>query len=169
MNVKLQQVKNVFKIFLIVIPCFALVWKLSPFELSNEYTELIVKSTLLFTFQIFVFLFINLLMYESVRREAIYVKILVLTVIDSVLIIVLIIFFFGASFCGNINEAVFIAKSNSNVKIIKRHFDCGAYDSESPIYTYHKTKELTSYLRIAETIDIQAIDSNQWIVVNKTY
>ena len=66
--------------------------------------------------------------------------------------------------CGYMTDNVlFINKSDSSLKIIERHYDCGAYDSDMPKYEFFKMKKLTQQIFYSQKIDTLYIDKDIWI------
>ena len=66
--------------------------------------------------------------------------------------------------CGYITDNVFFEnKQKPSIKIVQRHYDCGAFDSDYPTYKIFKIKEITSDFIWATEIDTNKIDKNEWI------
>ena len=66
--------------------------------------------------------------------------------------------------CGYVSDKVlFIKKENQSAKILQRHFDCGAYDSDSPKYEFIKIIHLNSFLNYVEKIDTIKMTKSEWI------
>ena len=70
---------------------------------------------------------------------------------------------FGKTMCGYITDDIlFINKSDTTLKIIKRHYDCGAYDSDLPKYEFYKMKSLTKQILYAKQIDTTQLNKDEW-------
>ena len=64
-------------------------------------------------------------------------------------------------------EILYTNKEYKEVKIIQRDYGCGATDSGPPIVKNFKVKEFTKYFISAKEIDIEKIDQNEWIKIEK--
>lgn len=70
---------------------------------------------------------------------------------------------FAAGMCGYITDkTLFVNKTDSSLKIIERHYDCGAYDSDMPKYEYFKVKQLTKQILYSKKIDTTNISKETW-------
>lgn len=66
--------------------------------------------------------------------------------------------------CGYItDEVLFVNKSDTTLKIIEKHYDCGATDSDLPKYEFYKTKALTRQILYSKQIDTLRLDKKDWI------
>jgi len=71
---------------------------------------------------------------------------------------------FEAGMCGYITDDIlFISKSDSSLKIIERHYDCGAVDSDKPKYEFFKIKHLTRQILYSKKIDTSLINKDIWL------
>jgi hypothetical protein len=71
---------------------------------------------------------------------------------------------FGVGMCSySTDNILFINKSDSSLKIIERHYGCGAYDSDLPKYEFFKMKYLTQQILYSKKIDTLLIDKGIWI------
>jgi hypothetical protein len=91
-----------------------------------------------------------------------------LTIVTAIISLVFLSFFvFGKTMCGYItDEVLFVNKSDTSLKIVEKHFDCGATDSDRPKYEYYKTKALTRQILYSKQIDILRIDKTEWSRAN---
>jgi hypothetical protein len=88
-------------------------------------------------------------------------------VIAIVSLVFLTLFVFGKTLCGYItDEVLFVNKFDTNLKIVERHYDCGATDNDLPKYEFYKTKALTRQILYSKQIDTLHLDKNEWIKAN---
>ncbi|TMI62593.1 MAG: hypothetical protein E6H07_14360 [Bacteroidetes bacterium] len=74
------------------------------------------------------------------------------------------VYVFGRTMCGYITDDIlFVNKSDTSLKVIKRHYDCGAYDSDLPKYEFYKMKSLTKQILYSKKVDTTKLDKNKWI------
>ena len=70
---------------------------------------------------------------------------------------------FGKFMCGYIvDNVLFVNKSDTALKIVERHYDCGAYDSDFPKYEYHKIKYLTKQISYSKQVDTTLLKKSEW-------
>jgi hypothetical protein len=73
---------------------------------------------------------------------------------------------FGKTMCAyNVNDVVFKSRSDTSYTIIKRYYDCGAWDSDSPNYEFFKVKRLTKHLIFSKKIDTTTLNKLEWLKV----
>lgn len=58
---------------------------------------------------------------------------------------------------------VLFKNKNDAATIVRRSYGCGAWDSDMPVYTYHKIVPMTPVFNIVTSFDIENIDKNVWI------
>lgn len=76
-------------------------------------------------------------------------------------------FVFGKTMCGYITDKVlFVNKSDTGLKIVEKHYDCGATDTDLPKYEYYKTKALTRQILYSKQVDTLGLDKNEWLKKN---
>jgi hypothetical protein len=128
-----------------------------PLEFSNENTARGFYGLIGCTFPI---AFLLTLVRQS--NGGVYKAIAIFIAIISIPILAL--YAFSSGMCGYTTDKIlFINKSDSSLKIIERHFDCGALDSDMPKYEYYKMKPLTSQILYSKKIDTLLIDKDDWI------
>lgn len=152
---------------LIAVPLLALFWKLSPYEIKYPFSK-IVSLIVVTGYMASAFILCNLLIYKETNNQT--VSITLSTIFEpsltSICVSFFIFFMYGcASFCDNIDREVLVLRTNSNVKIIKRSFECGAWDSSSPDYSFHKTTGIIPFVKKIEKFDMYSIDSTEWIKI----
>ena len=81
--------------------------------------------------------------------------------------IILIFFFFGKIMCGYITDkTLFVNKSDTTMKIVKKYYDCGATDSSFPEYEFYKTKPLIKPILYSKKIDTLYLNKSDWVRIN---
>lgn len=88
-----------------------------------------------------------------------------LTIVTAIVSLVFISFFvFAKTMCGYItDEVLFVNKSDTSLKVVEKHYDCGATDSDLPKYEYYKTKALTRQILYSKQIDTSHLDKSEWM------
>lgn len=134
-----------------------------PFEFSNDNTAQGFYVLVLFTLPLAILL--TLIKQRSIRKTQ---TVRILTIIAAIFsFLFLCLYVFGKTMCGYItDEILFVNQSDKSVKIIKRHYDCGATDSDLPKYKYYKIKELTSQILYSKKVDTAQLDKNFWIRID---
>ncbi len=70
----------------------------------------------------------------------------------------------GATMCGFItDEILFVNKSDSSLQIVKRHYDCGAGDTDFPKYEFYKIRIITNQILYSKKVDTAQIKQDVWI------
>ena len=151
-----------FSIFWIILCVFILtIGQYLPFEICNENFAKVFYTMIWFTLPICILL-------TLIRRDKKSTKptIKILTIVIAVgTFLFLAVYVFGMGMCGYITDDVlFINKSDTSLKIVKRHYDCGAYDSDMPKYEFYKMKPLTKQILYSKKIDTLQIDKKDWII-----
>lgn len=59
-------------------------------------------------------------------------------------------------------KAIFENKQNASIKIVERHFGCGATVNSPGTYKAFKVREIAPYLIWVTTIDTNQIDKSEW-------
>lgn len=76
---------------------------------------------------------------------------------------ILALYILGSQMCGYItDETLFTSKIDTSEKIIERHYDCGAYDSELPKHEFFQIKPLTQKVYYCKKIDTLLVDKTKW-------
>jgi hypothetical protein len=76
----------------------------------------------------------------------------------------------GSTCAWTTDKVFFENKQNSSVKIVQRHFGCGATDSSYPTVKVFRVREITSDLIWVTEIDTTQIDKSEWIrIENEEY
>jgi hypothetical protein len=91
-----------------------------------------------------------------------------LTIVAAIVSLVFLSFFvFARTMCGYItDEVLFVNKSDTTLKIVEKHYDCGATDSDLPKYEYYKTKALIRQILYSKQVDTLRLDKNEWLKTN---
>jgi hypothetical protein len=63
------------------------------------------------------------------------------------------------------NDVVLISRSDTSFQIVKRNYDCGAWDSDSPNYEYFKIKKLTKLLTFSKKVDTATLKKSEWLMI----
>ena len=128
-----------------------------PFEFSNENTGRAFYGFVGCTFPIAVVLTLVRPVIGRVHKA-------IAVFIALVSVPILALYALGSGMCGYVTDNVlFINKSDSSLKIVERHYDCGAYDSQMPEYVFFEMKPLTNQILFSKKIDTLLIDKNIWL------
>ena len=107
-----------------------------------------------------VFLIWTIINVSKIKRPAIFV-----TVATILSVTILLVVGFAHTMCGTTTEIIFQNKNNSQT-IVRRNYGCGAWDSDFPVYTYHKVVPMTPFFNIVTKYDITNIDKDVWTEKN---
>ena len=160
--------KSIFYL-LIVIPIFALIWVISPIEFVNIKLARIVY--LFITIFYILVLIINLNFYAFISKSIkenksfLFFKIFINLFYGGFFYGILFLIWIGCTVCGTNEIELYYYKNDPNVKIVKRDYDCGAYDSEMSKPKIIKISPITSFLNICNDIDTNSISKNDWIKI----
>jgi hypothetical protein len=70
--------------------------------------------------------------------------------------------FFGRSICKTTDEILYTNKYNTSI-IVARSFDCGAWDSDLPNYSYYKKTPVAGAFYWTTKADTSQLDHSIWI------
>jgi hypothetical protein len=133
-----------------------------PFQFSNENTAQ--------NFYLFIWLTFPLAVLLTLLRPGKNSKGTgkALTIVSAIISLLFLSFFvFAKTMCGYItDEVLFVNKSDTTLKIIEKHYDCGATDSDLPKYEFYKTKALTRKILYSKQIDTLRLDKTEWTKAN---
>lgn len=144
----------------IIICVFALtVGQYLPFEFHNEKSSRGFYILVCLTFPLSVLLTAR--RANSNKNQTVKVVAIVFSILSFLFLSILV---FGKTMCGyTTDEIVFVNKSDSSSKIIKKHYGCGAWDSDLPKYEFYETKVFTRQMSYSKRVDTLLIDKNLWI------
>jgi len=136
-----------------------------PLDFTNRDSENSYVRIGIFGFSITATLFVLIRMIKRKHiSEFIVIKIILANCVAVSFCIIMTVFL--GSMCAWTTDKVFFEnKQNSSIKIVQRHFGCGATDSSEPTIEVFKIREITPYLIWATKIDTNQIDKNEWIRV----
>ncbi len=105
--------------------------------------------------------------YIEETRERIVKRIIVTIVISVSAVPVMFFFFLATGFCGYLTDKILFENiQDASIKIVERHYDCGAFDGDYPEYEIYKTVPLTNQLSYVVKTDTNKLDFKVWSKVD---
>lgn len=137
-----------------------------PIQFSDENLEQTFYGVIWLTFPLAVLLTLVRTGNNSNQRRRKY-----LAFFFAVIAFILIgLFVLGKKMCGYVTDSIlFTNRADRSLKIIKKHYDCGASDSGVPQYEFYEIKPFTNHLIYSKPIDTSRINRSEWRQTSKWY
>ncbi len=161
--------KTFFKIIFsisIFLLCFwigaAILGHFIPLEFADKNAQYIFYKIRFFGIPVIVFVALLRFINPKEPANAIIGKSILIIFAAGFAFLIMVVSLFGGMCEWTTDRIYFENKKNPSIKIVRRNYGCGAYDSGLPQYKICKARNITGYLVWMPEIDTNTIDKNFW-------
>jgi uncharacterized membrane protein len=134
-----------------------------PIEFADENIKQVFTFRIWFGLPIFMIFTTFKIPYQLKSKFGKKDKLITIIVLAVLIFIVLFFYWFLSNMCGYITDEILFKKIDSSQKIVRRHYDCGAFDSDRPEYETRKIIPLVMSLQIYQKVDTNSLNRSEWI------